>query len=617
MLLLSFPPAASAETVSITRFGVGPNANVDVVPALQRAIAYCKGKRDMTLVFPKGRYEFLSQPKTNVGIELHEASHLTIDGQGSEFVFHATMKPVLIYNCQDISMRNFSIDWDRPFINQGTIVKTTGKYVDVAFDKQQYPYVIENGRIVFEGEYWRFPPNDTHNTHNLFDPVSHEIVYNTWDAPLGDIFRQRAEEIKPGTVRFYGRVPMRPANGTIVAIYSINYYEFGFDIQDSKDIVLQNIRVYHAMGHAFYAHHTENITIDNAFACANEAKGRVFSSASDAYHFMNCKGNISITHCEPTGAGDDFIDCHGRQFLVTQVQPSGSVIVRSPDIALAAGEEVWVVDKNTFQRSKPLRITSVIPLPDSGPYKFFQLTFSVPSSGEEGFGVVANSESDEASLDKLPSLQGGVGGRLIKPGDCLESKTWVPNLRIANCKILKRHRARGILATTPGQIVIEDNYFRTAGTALLIEGDMNFWYESGGITNMIVRNNVFDDCLTSGNRDGRRDQWGEAIITISPQFTPQGDSAPAYHDNISITGNTFKTFDTPILAARSVSHLTFTGNTVSRTTTYRPYAWQHHTFMLDGCRSVVISRNQWDNSLPRPTVSTQHMKPADITTDIR
>ncbi|MFH1268636.1 MAG: hypothetical protein ABIK89_23165 [Planctomycetota bacterium] len=79
-----------------------------------------------------------------------------------------------------------------------------------------------------------------------------------------------------------------------------------------------------------------------------------------------------------------------------------------------------------------------------------------------------------------------------------------------------------ILLTTPEKTVIEKNYFRTAGTAILIEGDTSFWYESGANTDVVVRNNVFEDCLTSGGSGpGIRGQWGNAIISITPSHLPQ------------------------------------------------------------------------------------------------
>jgi hypothetical protein len=173
----------------------------------------------------------------------------------------------------------------------------------------------------------------------------------------------------------------------------------------------------------------------------------------------------------------------------------------------------------------------------------------------------------------------------------MENKTWTPEVEIQKCRILKQHRARGILVTTPKKVVIEDNYFRTAGTAILIEGDMDHSYESGANRDVTIRNNVFEDCLTSGSITGDRWELGEAIITITPSHRPQDERSVPYHQNIRIENNVIKTFDIPLVHARSVGGLTFKNNEIIRTYTFQPYAWQKSSFLLDGCRDVQISGN--------------------------
>ena len=78
---------------------------------------------------------------------------------------------------------------------------------------------------------------------------------------------------------------------------------------------------------------------------------------------------------------------------------------------------------------------------------------------------------------------------------------------------------RGILISTPGKVIVEDNYFATAGTPILIEGDTSHWFESGGTEDVLIRNNVFDNCLTSGAETDERWQWGAAV--------PRGRQEPA------------------------------------------------------------------------------------------
>lgn len=130
-----------------------------------------------------------------------------------------------------------------------------------------------------------------------------------------------------------------------------------------------------------------------------------------------------------------------------------------------------------------------------------------------------------------------------------------------------------------------------------------------------ARGNLFEDCLSSGSENGDRWEWGEAIITITPSHLPQGADAKPYHRNIRIEGNAFRTFDLPLLRARSVRGLGFSGNTVERTRTLTPFAYQQAAFWLDGCREVTLHGNRYDEAYEGRTIWSEHMRPADLVQD--
>lgn len=113
---------------------------------------------------------------------------------------------------------------------------------------------------------------------------------------------------------------------------------------------------------------------------------------------------------------------------------------------------------------------------------------------------------------------------------------------------------------------------------------------SGSHNDLTIRNNVFEDCNTSG------EEWGTAIITITPSHHPAAVTTEPYHKNIHIENNIFKTFDIPLVKARSVRNLTFTNNQIIKTSTYNPFSSQKSSFLLDGCRDVVISGNIIDKN---------------------
>ena len=344
--------------------------------------------------------------------------------------------------------------------------------------------------------------------------------------------------------------------------------------------------MYHSLSNGFWGYRTENITMDNASVVVNDAKGRYFSSVADASHFSECGGTIRDLNCAHTGQADDFINVHGTSVKIIGRVNQNTVMApvegKGSGRSVQIGDEYWFIKQPEAQRGE-VGVVSDKKLSEDG--SFYYVSFDKP----------------------VPEAIGN--------GDFMECKTWCAAVEIRNCKIQKRHRARGILVTTPKKVVIENNYFSTAGTAILIEGDFDYWYESGANTDVTIRNNTFDNCLTSGNRDGSRSQWGEAVITITPSHIPSTVDMEPYHKNIRIVDNRFYVFDVPLVRAVSTRGLYFMNNQVIKTFNYRPYTWQKVSFLLDGCRDVKIRNNSWDKRYTERSVAVEHMRLSDVQTD--
>lgn len=577
---------AQNKVVSITQFGAEKNTHANVLPAVKEALQYCKEHPGTILDFPKGRYDFwpsvCDKQLSEVVFPLKHIHELTVHGNDSQFILHGWMGIARVDSCSDITFKNFSVDWDRPWISQGQIVESTSDYLDVRIDRRKYPYIVEKQRIVFLGEGIKMPVlNDVYN--NLYDKDTKEIMYQTWDSPLGNFFDNPTEELKNGIVRFHVQTKLHPKPGTYVTFYHAHYGISGFVFENSKDVMLKDLQIYHTLGHGVLGVHTENITMKNASLMVNEAKDRVFSSVADASHFSSCKGLIKIENCAHTGQGDDFINVHGRSILISRIVNNKTIEIKNKREKILKGDEVWFINRETAQRGEVRIVSKFEPFKENNKKTDrFLVTFTKP----------------------IPTT--------LKAGDFIENKTWTPSFIMRNCKVLKRNRARGILFTTPKKVIIEHNYFRTAGTAILIEGDMDFWLESGANTNVQIRNNIFEDCLTSGNAHGKRNEWGEAIITISPSHRPLNSLTKPYHKNICITDNVFKVFDAPLVRARSVENLQFTNNQIIKTYSYQPYTWQRAAFLLDGCRKVIIKQNHFDKKYTTRDILIEHMKRSDV-----
>lgn len=567
--------------IKLTDYGAKPDSKENTCEAFRRAVKACGG-RNAIIEFPKGRYDFWQNPNEDAttAMLLRNAHNITIEGNGSEFVFHGKMRIILVEKSHNITLRNFSTDWDRTYISQGEFVEITDRYVDLKIDPAQYPFKVENERITFIGEGWTAGVHDSYL--NIHEKATGEIAYRTRDNHTGNIFKGKAEQIAPDVVRFWGRMIPREVPvkvGQIITLYHGTYIISGIEIGYSRDIKLEDITLYHALSTGIYGFRTENIAMHRVSTKQRTSKGRVFSTVADASHFTCCRGEILVDGCAHTGQGDDFINVRGVYSRINSVEGNNAVKVQRGWF-LEPGDTVWAVDYTTVSRREELIIKSKRHIPESDEWL---IAFTTPIT------------------------------QSVKEGNFLENKSWTPSLTIRNCRFEKRNRARGMLVTTPKKVIVENNYFNTAGTAILIEGDLDHWYESGAHTSLTIRNNIFENCSTSGCETGNRWEWGEAPITISPSYRPTSADSPAYHRGITIEGNTFRCFDAPVVAARSVDGLRFVGNTLERTTDYKPFLWQKSNIALDGCRNVEVSKNKVANDFPAKLIELHHMRPDDIT----
>jgi parallel beta-helix repeat protein len=131
---------------------------------------------------------------------------------------------------------------------------------------------------------------------------------------------------------------------------------------------------------------------------------------------------------------------------------------------------------------------------------------------------------------------------------------------IKGCTI-RGNRARGILLGSRGKIVVENNLFHVPGAAILFEGDARFWFEQAGVRDVVIRNNVFDNCNYG--------VWGSACIEVGSGIPEEFRKTSRYNRNIRIENNLFKVFgNQTLLGIYSVDGLMFKGNRLEQTTIY-------------------------------------------------
>jgi hypothetical protein len=294
-----------------------------------------------------------------------------------------------------------------------------------------------------------------------------------------------------------------------------------------------------------------------------EAGRKVANGRDDGMHITCCKGTVTITECSFVGLMDDPINVHSC--CVTGVEWLDARTIRCRYMHHQACAFKYWADEGD-------EITFI----ERG--KMNQFAYATAASYElednEHFLLTFKEDIDESIRALDPS--GIALDNLTHTAAFMCTKN-----RFGSC------RARGVLVSTPKPVRILDNLFQSSGSAILVAGDSNGWYESGECHDVEIAGNTFTDtCLSSMY------QFCEGIISICPVI-PTPDVKMPYHKNIRIHHNVFDTPDTPVLYGLSTDGLTFTDNYIYRSTCSEKWHPGRHLINLTHSRNVDIKNNTW------------------------
>lgn len=581
-LVLSCTTLSAQKVYEISAFGLKANSSKNASPVLQKALAKIKAEykegEKVILRFPEGRYEFhekgaavreyyiSNHDQTNpkkVGIALEDMKNLTLDGQGSEFVFHGRMLPVSLLRSENCLLKNFSIDFENPHIAQVKIVENDPQDGIVFEPAPWVDYRIAKDSI-FEayGEGWTM----RHSWGIAFDGDTKHLVYNTSDIGCPT---KGASEVAPRRIHAPGWKDARLVPGTVVAMRGWGRPTPGIFLSHDVNTTIENVKVHYAEGMGLLAQLCENITLEKFGVCLKgDADPRYFTTQADATHFSGCKGKIVSCNGLYEGMMDDAINVHGTYLKVVKRVDDRTLVGRYMHGQSwgfewgCPGDEVQFIRSNTMELvGKQNKIISIRPYDkeQTEGAREFLITFQEP-------------------VDQVINEQSGFG---------MENLTWTPEVLFSG-NVIRNNRARGSLFSTPRKTIVENNLFdHTSGAAILLCGDCNGWFETGACRHVIIRKNRFVNALTN------LFQFTNAVISIYPEIPDLKGQQQYFHGGpeggIVIEDNEFETFDAPILYAKSVDGLVFRNNTIKLNTEYKPFHPNRNRFWLERVTNVTIA----------------------------
>ena len=577
-----------AKNYNLSKYGLKANKTDNAAPILagviKKIVAEHKGSSPIVLRFDKCNYHFYptatlereyyisnhdqDNPK-QVGIPVEGLKNIVLDGQGSNLIFHGRMLPLSIIDCENCTLKNFSIDFENPHITQFKVVHNDVANGKITFEVAPWvKYKIENGTFIAYGKGWQHTPQAC----IAFNGETRHMVFNTSD--LGVNFRQ-VKEITPRTIVASNWKEARLIEGTVIAARTWHRPTPGIFIHHAKNTRIHNVRVHYAEGMGLLAQLCENITLDGFGVCLKgENDPRYFTTQADATHFSGCKGKITSINGLYEGMMDDAINIHGTYLKVVGRTDDRTLIgayMHSQSWGFEwgyPGDTVQFIQSPTMElKGKQNRIATITPIDQTTPHgaKLYRIQFTEPLQAEI-------------------TPEGKFG---------LENLTWTPEVLFAH-NTIRNNRARGTLFSTPKKTVVSDNLFdHTSGTAILLCGDCNGWYETGACREVLIKNNKFINSLTN------QFQFTNAIISIYPEIPDLAGQQKFFHGQenkagIIIEDNLFDTFDIPLLYAKSIQGLIFSNNTIKHNHEFPAFHWNKFPFFFEKAANITIKNNTFD-----------------------
>ncbi|GGJ96725.1 right-handed parallel beta-helix repeat-containing protein [Parabacteroides faecis] len=445
----------------------------------------------------------------HIGLWLKGLKNVTIDGQGARFVTHGEMTSFVIDQCENITLRNFTVTASDPTVPELTVTEVGSNFMTVRIHPQSR-YTVKDGHFAFVGDNWTLSDGIAQSYDKEKD-----ITWRSW-SPLPDL--RKAIELEPNLLRFIYDNPPQAKPGTVFQMRDgIRDQACGL-IQYSKNITLDGVHLAFLGNFGIVGQMTENITYRNLTFEPEAGSGRTCAGFADFVQMSGCKGKITIENSRFLGAHDDPINIHGTHLAVTGYPASNQIAVKYMHHqtygfqSFLPGNEIEFIDPHSLMSLAPAKVKKA---------------------------EMKNEREILLTLDRnIPQNIREIKELVV------ENVTYTPEVLIRD-NYFARIPTRGILVSTRRKVLIENNtFFRMQMSGILIADDARSWFESGMARDVTILNNNFIEC-------------GGPVILIAPE----NDRNEGYvHRNIAITNNRFQLTGADAVSAKSVDGLKITDN---------------------------------------------------------
>ena len=489
------------------------------------------GQNDVKVVFDKDEYNvypdycfernlFISNHGWNgpkrIAALVENMHGVELDFSDSVLRVHGAMTHIGILNSSNVTVKNLILENPRTQIMQTKVVAHGENYIDLLKMHGKEQFYLRHNELVtdyMDGVFFNVW------IHQEYDGETAEFL---GDFPLGiNVCDERIEELENDVIRLYN-VKRFPPIGNIIILNATRRLGAGIFCEDSAEILCQNVTIHSCFGMGFAAQLCENITLSGFNTLKHD--GRFYTANADATHFVSCSGKIVVENCTFECQLDDSLNIHGMYTKVVR-KANNELFVKEMHEA-AKGIRIFRVG----DRIQILNPTSLIPYTE-------KTITEIEYINSDLIRLAVAEDTDDVIV-----------------GDSAENISYTAELVYRN-NIVRHNRARGILIASKGKTVIEDCLFISPGVCVQFEANGEYWYESGGVNDVTIRNNTFERC-------GYFYKEYPLINCVPRRAVEEGKY---FHKKISVYGNKFIVKDGSLKLAHfdNAEHIIFKDNVVA------------------------------------------------------
>ena len=416
----------------------------------------------------------------NAVIEISGKNDVVIDGGGARFVFSGLIQPVFLSGCDGVTVKNLTIDWERPLFSTGTIISAGSEGITVSPDA---------GTDLRGGE-----PVVSYQDFGIQDGV-----------PCGNCVFEKTGNValtEGGNVLLTGPETLRYVPGRGIIFRHIYSYAAVMRLYGCRNVRFENVTLHAGPGMGVIAHRCDGLGFENFRV--TPSRGRPMSVNCDATHFISCAGEISFRNCLFEGMGDDAANVHGFYLRIREIKKN--VVVASLDVTTQdfmteyplSGEEIFFVGGNDLYPVEGMRRHTVVSSAEL-PGQIFELT-----------------------------LDGDVPAE-VSEGDMIVNASRTAALKFENSRV-RNIRGRAVLIQSDGAEVRNCVFENCTGEGIHVNTAVG-WAESGGAHGVRITGNEFINCGYGTTK------YCDAAGIVAG--TECGKPRPGVHGDLVISGNRF------------------------------------------------------------------------------